>query len=180
MATLCLNLTIQVLNLSPATTSDDLIDFFSYCGMVENVKLLPPRCKDDKEGSQSAALVTFRQPYAFKTALLLNNAMLLERQICILPVGVIPIPIISDSEEDSERKIHLKQQKELELVSAGAMHGHGSTGSGGRGVAEQTAERISLWVSDFIGKASKFASDLHGNYTKNKKDNLNITCRKQK
>ncbi|XP_030486600.2 protein vip1 isoform X3 [Cannabis sativa] len=145
MATLCLNLTIQVLNLSPATTSDDLIDFFSYCGMVENVKLLPPRCKDDKEGSQSAALVTFRQPYAFKTALLLN-----------------------------------KQQKELELVSAGAMHGHGSTGSGGRGVAEQTAERISLWVSDFIGKASKFASDLHGNYTKNKKDNLNITCRKQK
>ncbi|XP_060961183.1 uncharacterized protein LOC115703226 isoform X2 [Cannabis sativa] len=73
MATLCLNLTIQVLNLSPATTSDDLIDFFSYCGMVENVKLLPPRCKDDKEGSQSAALVTFRQPYAFKTALLLNE-----------------------------------------------------------------------------------------------------------
>ncbi|XP_062097433.1 uncharacterized protein LOC133803411 isoform X2 [Humulus lupulus] len=173
MATLSLNLTIQVLNLSPATTSDDLIDFFSYCGTVENVKLLPSK---EKGGSQSAALVAFRQPYAFKTALLLNNAILLERPICVLPLGVIPIPIISDSEEDGERETQLKKQKELGLVTA-ATHDGTIAGSGRGGVAEHTAERISLWVSDFIGKASKFASELHGN-AKNKRDNPNSTKQK--
>ncbi|PON57008.1 Nucleotide-binding alpha-beta plait domain containing protein [Parasponia andersonii] len=165
------NLTIQVLNLSSRATLADLNNFFSYCGTVENIQMLSHRTKD---GSQSA-LVTFRLPYAFQTALLLNNAILLERPICILPAGVVQIPIISDHEDNSDNDsadqlLNLKKQEESGVVHA--------TGPGIGSVAEQAAGRISLWISDVVQKASKFASDLQQPHATNKTNNPN--SRKQK
>ncbi|KAJ6713637.1 SERINE/ARGININE-RICH SPLICING FACTOR [Salix viminalis] len=99
-----LDLTVQVLNLSPSVTRIELITFFSYCGTVEKIEL-----QKDKDRLQSA-LVTFTQPYAFQTALLLNvrkdlifiiwypcfsmkDALLGGKPIRILPAHDIEIPI---------------------------------------------------------------------------------------
>ncbi|KAL6186222.1 hypothetical protein ACLB2K_042343 [Fragaria x ananassa] len=91
------DLTVQVLNLSPRVTLRDLITFFSYCGTVQNVQLLR-----DKEQSPYA-LVTFWQPYAFQTVLLLDDAVFGGNPICILPACVIKIPIESDEDIDESQ-----------------------------------------------------------------------------
>ncbi|URE13677.1 hypothetical protein MUK42_24623 [Musa troglodytarum] len=76
-----LDLTVKVSNISPKTSRADLILFFSYCGTVYEIQL-------QRDGVQSqTALVTFGQPYAFQTALLLNSAPILDRSVRILPTG---------------------------------------------------------------------------------------------
>ncbi|KAI5600994.1 hypothetical protein BDE02_01G061900 [Populus trichocarpa] len=82
------DLTVQVLNLSPSVTRAELNTFFSYCGTVEKIELQ----NRDKDQMQSA-LVTFRQPYAFQTALLLSDALLGGQPIRILSAHDIEIPI---------------------------------------------------------------------------------------
>lgn len=81
------DLTVQVLNLSPSVTRAELNTFFSYCGTVEKIEI-----QKDKDQMQSA-LVTFRQPYAFQTALLLSDALLGGQPIRILSAHDIEIPI---------------------------------------------------------------------------------------
>ncbi|XP_011004338.1 PREDICTED: protein vip1-like isoform X2 [Populus euphratica] len=81
------DLTVQVLNLSPSVTLAELNTFFSYCGTVEKIEL-----QKDKDQMQSA-LVTFTQPYAFQTALLLSDALLGGQPIRILSAHDIEIPI---------------------------------------------------------------------------------------
>ncbi|RRT65978.1 hypothetical protein B296_00036710 [Ensete ventricosum] len=74
-----LDLTVKVSNISPKTSRADLIFFFSYCGTVDEIQM-------HRDGVQSqTATVTFRQPYAFQTALLLNGAPILDRSVRILP-----------------------------------------------------------------------------------------------
>nr|XP_008369596.1 uncharacterized protein LOC103433143 [Malus domestica]XP_017187458.1 uncharacterized protein LOC103433143 [Malus domestica] len=86
------DLTVQVLNLAPRVTLADLNTFFSYCGTVQQIQLL--RDKDQLP----YALVTFVQPYAFQTALLLDDATFGGQQIGILPAYDIRIPIVSDED----------------------------------------------------------------------------------
>lgn len=81
------DLSVQVLNISPRTTKEDVITLFSYCGTVDDTQL-----QRDGDESQSAVL-TFRQPYAFKTALLLNDAILADRRIRVLPLENWSVPI---------------------------------------------------------------------------------------
>ncbi|XVE92713.1 hypothetical protein REPUB_Repub01dG0123300 [Reevesia pubescens] len=84
------DLTVLVLNLSPRVTFGELAAFFSYCGHVEKIQLQG----GNKDRPQSA-LVTFRQPYAYQTALLLNNATFAGHPIQILPkkdVADLPLP----------------------------------------------------------------------------------------
>uniref|UniRef100_A0A7N0UIL5 RRM domain-containing protein n=1 Tax=Kalanchoe fedtschenkoi TaxID=63787 RepID=A0A7N0UIL5_KALFE len=65
-----LGLTVQVLNIPPMVTVSDLKLFFSYCGFTENIWLQ----RNDKDRTQMG-YVTFRQPYAFRTALLLDVSL---------------------------------------------------------------------------------------------------------
>ncbi|BFG15954.1 hypothetical protein CerSpe_022280 [Prunus speciosa] len=88
------SMTVQVLNLSPRTTLAELNSFFSYCGTVRQIQLL--RVEDQLP----YALVTFGQPYAFQTALLLNDAIFEGQPICILPACAIKIPVVSDGDID--------------------------------------------------------------------------------
>ncbi|KAM7258818.1 hypothetical protein ACFE04_014559 [Oxalis oulophora] len=74
-----LNFTIQALNIRSEVTPEELILFFSYCGTVE--KLLINR----KNEQCQSALITFRQPFAYQTALLLDNAILAGEPVCIVP-----------------------------------------------------------------------------------------------
>ncbi|TYH25690.1 hypothetical protein ES288_A03G189200v1 [Gossypium darwinii] len=84
------DLTVVVLNLSPTVTLGDLNAYFSNCGLVEKIKLLGA----NRDRSLSA-LVTFRQPYAYQTALLLNNANFAGQPIRILPKKVAADPPVS-------------------------------------------------------------------------------------
>ncbi|OWM76264.1 uncharacterized protein LOC116212283 [Punica granatum] len=74
-----LNLTVRVLNLSPRASQPDVETLFSYCGNVEKIKL-----QKNEDDSQSA-LVTFGQPFAYRTALLLNDVPVAGQPIRVLP-----------------------------------------------------------------------------------------------
>ncbi|XP_015570371.2 uncharacterized protein LOC8285717 [Ricinus communis] len=92
-----LDLTVLVLNLSPEVTVTELNTFFSYCGTVEKIQLTSVN-KD-----QQSALVTFRQPYAFRTALLLNDAILAGQPVRILCTQNTTISCTPDSINETEK-----------------------------------------------------------------------------
>ncbi|XP_030452060.1 uncharacterized protein LOC115673933 [Syzygium oleosum] len=96
-----LNLTIQVQNVDPTVTTAELEAYFSYCGTVDKIQL-----QRNKDESQSA-LVTFRQPFAFRTALLLDNALVGRQPIRVSPskdsTNDLPsIKLESDTKDDQE------------------------------------------------------------------------------
>jgi len=73
--------TVQVCNLSPKATAKDVKQFFSYSGTVKKVKL-------ERAGQWAqVAFVTFKEPYALETAVLLNGATIIDQKVCILPWG---------------------------------------------------------------------------------------------
>lgn len=92
--------TVQVCNLSPKATVKDLNQFFSYSGTVTNVKL-------ERAGQWAqVAFVTFKEPYALETAVLLSGATLIDQQVCIVPWGG------SDEAVDRWKKQMIKFQQE--------------------------------------------------------------------
>ncbi|MED6221423.1 hypothetical protein PIB30_054483 [Stylosanthes scabra] len=69
--------TAEVTSLSPRATEKDVHNFFTYCGIIENVEIIR------YDECASTAYVTFRDAYALETALLLNGSMILDQCICI-------------------------------------------------------------------------------------------------
>ncbi|KAF8010303.1 hypothetical protein BT93_J1045 [Corymbia citriodora subsp. variegata] len=97
-----LNLTIQVQNVDPTVTVAELATYFSYCGTVDKIQL--HRNKDDTQSAQ----VTFRQPFAFRTALLLNNATVAGQEIRVSPSegstkDLPSIKLEGDTKDDQEQ-----------------------------------------------------------------------------
>ncbi|KAA8529962.1 hypothetical protein F0562_034434 [Nyssa sinensis] len=84
-----LDLTVRVLDLSPRVTHSDLNMFFSYCGTIASIQMY--RNNDHSQ----LAFVTFRQPYAYQTALLLNGALIAGRPIRILALQDSSTPPMS-------------------------------------------------------------------------------------
>jgi RNA recognition motif-containing protein len=73
--------TVQVCNLSKKATVKDVKQFFSFSGTVKNVKL-------ERAGQWTqVAFVTFQEPYALETAVLLSGATIIDQQVCIVPWG---------------------------------------------------------------------------------------------
>lgn len=63
------NYTVQVMNLSPYATEEIVRDFFSHSGTVESVEL-------ERTGEEAqVAFVTFKEPYAVETAVLLSVSL---------------------------------------------------------------------------------------------------------
>ncbi|KAK1570633.1 hypothetical protein Q3G72_004834 [Acer saccharum] len=81
-----LELTIRVLGLAPRVTLGDLHTFFSYCGTVDKIQL-----NRNKDQSQTA-LVSFKQPFAYETALLLDDAIFAGQAIRIKPATDVANP----------------------------------------------------------------------------------------
>uniref|UniRef100_A0A1D1YUX8 Protein vip1 n=1 Tax=Anthurium amnicola TaxID=1678845 RepID=A0A1D1YUX8_9ARAE len=78
------DLTVKVLNISPKVTLQEICTFFSFCGTVDDIKL---QRDGDGDGDQPySAIVTFKQPYAFQTALLLDDALLVDRRVRVSPM----------------------------------------------------------------------------------------------
>ncbi|KAJ0974623.1 hypothetical protein J5N97_016588 [Dioscorea zingiberensis] len=94
-------LTVKVLDVSPKTTIEDLIYFFcSYCGTIDEIKL------QWSENDQSMmAYVTFRNPFAFEAALLLDDAVIVDRKVRVQPSEnfMIDIPIKSSETKKNNK-----------------------------------------------------------------------------
>jgi RNA recognition motif-containing protein len=59
----------------------DVKQFFSYSGTVKKVKL-------ERAGQWAqVAFVTFKEPYALETAVLLSGATIIDQKVCIVPWG---------------------------------------------------------------------------------------------
>eukprot|EP00249_Psilotum_nudum_P010578 c22625_g1_i1 orf=566-1366(-) len=71
--------TIKVSNLSPRATKLEIKEFFSFSGEIEHIEL-----QSEGDGSQ-AAYVTFKDPEALNTALLLSGATIVDQSVTITP-----------------------------------------------------------------------------------------------
>ncbi|CAN4124423.1 unnamed protein product [Withania somnifera] len=73
--------TAEVTGLSPNATENDVHDFFSFCGEIEHVDIV-------RAGEHACtAYVTFRNPHALETAILLSGATILDERVCITSWG---------------------------------------------------------------------------------------------
>ncbi|KAJ7970965.1 binding partner of ACD11 1 [Quillaja saponaria] len=73
--------TAEVTNLSPKATEKDVYDFFANCGVIEHLEIIG-------SGEYSCtSYVTFKDPYALATALLLNGSVIVDQCVCISHSG---------------------------------------------------------------------------------------------
>jgi len=72
---------VFVANISPNATEKTVSDFFSFCGRITKLTL---RKEATGDGSQEA-IVVFETDSAAKTALLLTNALIVDRPITVVP-----------------------------------------------------------------------------------------------
>ncbi|KAJ3705706.1 hypothetical protein LUZ61_009411 [Rhynchospora tenuis] len=73
--------TIEVTNLSNRATERDLSDFFSFSGAIDHIEII-------RSGDYgSTAYVTFKEPHALETAVLLSGATIVDQPVCITPWG---------------------------------------------------------------------------------------------
>ncbi|KAK8948282.1 hypothetical protein KSP40_PGU008081 [Platanthera guangdongensis] len=72
---------VEVSNLSPNATEGDLYDFFSFSGGIEHIEII-------RSGDYgSTGYVTFKEPHALETAVLLSGATIIDQQVCIARWG---------------------------------------------------------------------------------------------
>lgn len=72
---------VFVSNISPNATEKTVSDFFSFCGRIVRLNL---RKSATNDGAQEAVVV-FETDSAAKTALLLTNALIVDRPITVIP-----------------------------------------------------------------------------------------------
>ncbi|KAI3963443.1 hypothetical protein MKW98_022865 [Papaver atlanticum] len=117
-----LDLTIEVCNLSDKVTRMDISTFFSYCGTVASTRI--HRKEDERlttTTTRQCALVTFTQPYALQTALLLNDAVIGDSPIRILRTTstTAALPTNDMLEEDRRRDVIYKQAEDCDVPILG-------------------------------------------------------------
>jgi len=74
--------TVQVSNISPNANEKTVADFFSFCGKITKLYL-----KKDDGQETSTAFVQFESESAARTALLLTNALIVDRPITVVTYG---------------------------------------------------------------------------------------------
>jgi len=78
---------VQVTNISPNANEKTVSDFFSFCGKIAKLYL------DKEQGKEtSQAIVQFETESAAKTALLLTNALIVDRPISVTPYPPKDVP----------------------------------------------------------------------------------------
>jgi hypothetical protein len=84
---------VYVTNISPNANEKTVSDFFSFCGKITKLYL-----KKEDGGQNSSAVVQFETESAAKTALLLTNALIVDRPITVVPyTPTTPAPSGGDS-----------------------------------------------------------------------------------
>ncbi|KAK6116461.1 hypothetical protein DH2020_049754 [Rehmannia glutinosa] len=61
--------TVEITNLSPNATKKDVYDFFAFCGAIQHVEIV----RNGAGEYEYKAYVTFKNPHAVETAVLLNQ-----------------------------------------------------------------------------------------------------------
>lgn len=82
--------TVQVNNISPSATEKTIADFFSFCGKISKLYL-------NKENN--SAVVQFENESAAKTALLLTNALIIDRPIQVSLLNATPTEATNETTE---------------------------------------------------------------------------------
>ncbi|KAK1261171.1 hypothetical protein QJS04_geneDACA013369 [Acorus gramineus] len=73
--------TVEVTNLSPSATEKDVYDFFIFSGPIDHIEIV-------RAGEYSStAYVTFKEPHALETAVLLSGATIVDQRVCIARWG---------------------------------------------------------------------------------------------
>ncbi|XP_058084049.1 binding partner of ACD11 1 isoform X2 [Magnolia sinica] len=73
--------TVEVTSLSPNATEKDVYDFFAFSGAIEHVEIV-------RSGDFACtAYVTFKEPHALETAVLLSGATIADQPVCIARWG---------------------------------------------------------------------------------------------
>ncbi|KAH3765392.1 hypothetical protein Pelo_2728 [Pelomyxa schiedti] len=82
---------VKITNLNGAVTSQEVVDFVSYCGEIKSVSI--GSNLEAADGTQEA-IVTFARPESCKTALILTNTYIHDRPIvvslCSTPNSTVP------------------------------------------------------------------------------------------
>jgi len=73
------NTQVYVTNISPGASEKTVTDFFSFCGKINSMTLRT------LEGGAKEAVIEFQTDAAAKTALLLTNALIVDRPITVVP-----------------------------------------------------------------------------------------------
>eukprot|EP01105_Mastigella_eilhardi_P004823 TRINITY_DN164_c2_g1_i1.p1 TRINITY_DN164_c2_g1~~TRINITY_DN164_c2_g1_i1.p1 ORF type:complete len:349 (-),score=110.42 TRINITY_DN164_c2_g1_i1:119-1165(-) len=75
---------VFVCNISPSAQQKAVTDFFAYCGTIKEIKLW--RAKDNTQ----AAVVVFEAVSSARTALLLSDALIVDKAISVVPFSGAP------------------------------------------------------------------------------------------
>ncbi|KAJ6263506.1 hypothetical protein Dda_2070 [Drechslerella dactyloides] len=85
---------VHVANISHKTTEKEIRDFFSFCGKISDLSVTPSASTPD---AVLSATITFEQPSAARTALLLDNT-----QLSGTPIHVSAAASLDDLTHDAE------------------------------------------------------------------------------
>ncbi|KAJ1685614.1 hypothetical protein LUZ63_017004 [Rhynchospora breviuscula] len=153
------DLTVQVINISPKATKEDLRTLFSYCGTAHEIKL-----EWDSDETQMA-WVTFQQPFAFQMALLLNNAILIDRRVRVLPLEMREIPISSSQPQDPRNQRTSRESYPSPSASpfSRLLQTEVETIAKAKDLMLDTGRILSLQTGSAIARAEKMAGEMGSN-----------------
>eukprot|EP00027_Filamoeba_sp_ATCC50430_P005186 CAMPEP_0168551702 /NCGR_PEP_ID=MMETSP0413-20121227/6319_1 /TAXON_ID=136452 /ORGANISM="Filamoeba nolandi, Strain NC-AS-23-1" /LENGTH=316 /DNA_ID=CAMNT_0008582257 /DNA_START=44 /DNA_END=994 /DNA_ORIENTATION=- len=95
---------VLVTNISPSANEKTVSDFFSFCGKINKLYL-----KKDEGSETRTAVVQFETESAGKTALLLTNALIVDRPINVAPyisqatVQSSPEPVVAQQQVEKQQ-----------------------------------------------------------------------------
>jgi len=101
------NRTVFVTNIAPTATSKTVSEFFAFCGAISSLTM---RVQNSEEKVQEA-IIEFKQEAATKTALLLTNALIIDRPISVTRYqGETP----KTEEELKAQNAHVYKEEDLQ------------------------------------------------------------------
>jgi RNA recognition motif-containing protein len=91
---------VLVENISPSATDKTVGDFFSFCGKITKLYM------KKQEGGESSAIVEFETEAASRTALLLTNALIVDRPITVsLYTGAVQSDFDAGAKQDLGKEV---------------------------------------------------------------------------
>ncbi|KAN0018944.1 hypothetical protein ACTFIU_002146 [Dictyostelium citrinum] len=105
--------TVYVSNISLKANTKTVSDFFSFCGRIVNLFL-----RNDPTGSSQQAIVVFESDSAAKTALLLTNALIVDKVIQVVQfTPELEFDLTQQTQQQQFNNISGEQQTQQQYVS---------------------------------------------------------------
>ena len=114
---------IQVTNIAPQATRDQMYTFFSFVGQVDDVRLYPSMRDASIAITSRTCFVRFADPASVTITLHLNNTVFIDRAIIITPVLGNKVP-----EENEGLVMAMQIQQQQQQGGIGGISGSGMLG----------------------------------------------------